>query len=290
MIVPRLMRFIVKLDRPETTVVTNVGLAFGFAYLAAAQGYSVALGAFLAGSLVAESGVQNTIEKLVQPVRDIFAAIFFVSVGMLIDPAQIALYWPVVLVFLVVVVVGKVGSVSLSALVDGAKRADGGENGDESGSNRRVFFHHRGGGPDHRSDRRPVVFHRGRRVGDYHAADAMVNSACAPHGGAGGSKAAACFANIRGLVWLLGSATWNQFNRQGFGSCAAATALAVSRCCAGGGDRDRSFDPGGHSQRVGARAFGSFATLGRCVARCRGRCAFSSVLDWNDSPVQSARL
>ena len=49
--------------------------------------YSVALGAFIAGSLVAESGVAHRVEHLVQPVRDIFAAIFFVSVGMLIDPA-----------------------------------------------------------------------------------------------------------------------------------------------------------------------------------------------------------
>ena len=53
-------------------------------------GYSVALGAFIAGSLVAESGVEKTVEHLVQPVRDMFAAIFFVSVGMLIDPMQIA--------------------------------------------------------------------------------------------------------------------------------------------------------------------------------------------------------
>src|SRR5262245_51704088 len=109
--VPRLFRAIVRLDRAETTVVASVGLAFGFALLALAFGYSVALGAFMAGALIAESGVEKTIEHLVQPVRDIFAAIFFVSVGMLIDPAQIAAHWPVVLVFLIVVIVGKVLSV-----------------------------------------------------------------------------------------------------------------------------------------------------------------------------------
>ena len=76
-------------DRPETTVVASVGIAFGFALLALTFNYSVALGAFLAGSLVAESGVEKKVEHLVQPVRDIFAAVFFVSVGMLIDPAQI---------------------------------------------------------------------------------------------------------------------------------------------------------------------------------------------------------
>ena len=58
-----------------------------------AFGYSVALGAFLAGSLVAESGEAQTIERLVRPVRDVFAAVFFVSVGMLIDPALVVRHW-----------------------------------------------------------------------------------------------------------------------------------------------------------------------------------------------------
>ena len=56
-------------------------------------GYSVALGAFIAGGLVAESGVERSIERLVQPVTDVFAALFFVSVGMLIDPVDIAAHW-----------------------------------------------------------------------------------------------------------------------------------------------------------------------------------------------------
>ena len=117
--VPRLFRFVVRLDRAETTVVASIGLAFGFAILAAAFGYSVALGAFIAGALVAESGVEKTVEHLVQPVRDIFAAVFFVSVGMLIDPAQIATHWPAVLVFLILVIVGKVVSVTLGAFLMG---------------------------------------------------------------------------------------------------------------------------------------------------------------------------
>jgi K+:H+ antiporter len=117
--VPRLMRFIVRLDRSETTIVASVGIAFGFAVLADTFEYSVALGAFIAGSLVAESGVEKTIEHLVQPVRDIFAAVFFVSVGMLINPRDIAENWLIVLVFLVVVVVGKIASVTLGAFLTG---------------------------------------------------------------------------------------------------------------------------------------------------------------------------
>jgi len=117
--VPRAMRSIVLLRRQETTVVASVGLAFGFALLAITFGYSVALGAFIAGSLVSESGVERTVEHLVQPVRDVFAAIFFVSVGTLIDPADISAHWLAVLVFLIAVVVGKVCSVTLSALLTG---------------------------------------------------------------------------------------------------------------------------------------------------------------------------
>jgi CPA2 family monovalent cation:H+ antiporter-2 len=117
--VPPLIRAVVRLNRSETTVVASVGLAFGFALLAAAFGYSVALGAFLAGALVGESGVEKTVEHLVQPVRDIFAAIFFVSVGMLIDPRIIASHWVIVLVFLVVVLAGNVVAVSIGAFLTG---------------------------------------------------------------------------------------------------------------------------------------------------------------------------
>jgi monovalent cation:H+ antiporter-2, CPA2 family len=117
--VPRLIRAVVRLDRSETTVVASVGLAFGFALLATAFGYSVALGAFLAGALVAESGVEKTVEHLVRPVRDVLAAIFFVSVGMMLDPAAIAANWFLVLVFLVVVVAGKVSSVAVGAFLTG---------------------------------------------------------------------------------------------------------------------------------------------------------------------------
>jgi CPA2 family monovalent cation:H+ antiporter-2 len=117
--VPRLIRAVVRLDRAETTLVASVGLAFGFALLAAYFEYSVALGAFLAGALVAESGVEKKVEHLVRPVRDIFAAIFFVSVGMLIDPAEIVANWLVVLAFLFVVIVGNLVAVPIGVFLTG---------------------------------------------------------------------------------------------------------------------------------------------------------------------------
>jgi len=122
--VPRLMRAVVRLNRHETTLVASIGIAFGFAYLGAAFGYSVALGAFIAGTLIGESGVEQTVEHVVEPVRDMFAAVFFVSVGMLIDPLDIVQHWPVVLLFLAIVVVGKVASVAVGCFLTGQSVQD----------------------------------------------------------------------------------------------------------------------------------------------------------------------
>ena len=119
LIVPRVMRAITRLNRRETTLVTSIGLCFGIALLAQAFGYSVALGAFIAGSLVAESGDAKPVEHLIEPVRDMFAAVFFVSVGMLIEPAQIVSHWPAVLVLTAAVVFGNLAGVSLGAFLTG---------------------------------------------------------------------------------------------------------------------------------------------------------------------------
>ncbi|MDI1429281.1 cation:proton antiporter [Polyangium sorediatum] len=119
LIVPRLMRYVVRLGRPETTIVTSIGICFGFAHACAAMHYSVALGAFVAGVLISESGEGHTVEHLIVPIRDMFAAIFFVSVGMLIEPSLVLENWVAVLVLSVVVVVGKVVGVGLGGIVTG---------------------------------------------------------------------------------------------------------------------------------------------------------------------------
>jgi CPA2 family monovalent cation:H+ antiporter-2 len=119
LVVPRLVRSVLRLGSPETTLVASVGICFVMALLAQTFGYSVALGAFLGGALVAESGEARQVEHLVQPVRDMFAAIFFVAVGMLIEPALIAEHWLATLVLTLVVVAGKVLGVSLGAFLAG---------------------------------------------------------------------------------------------------------------------------------------------------------------------------
>ncbi len=118
-IVPRVMRAVVRIGRPETTVIASVAICFGVSLLAHEAGYSVALGAFVAGVLVAESGEARQIEPLVHPVRDVFAAVFFVSVGIMIDPAMIVEHWVAVLVLSLVVIIGKIVSVSVGAFLVG---------------------------------------------------------------------------------------------------------------------------------------------------------------------------
>jgi CPA2 family monovalent cation:H+ antiporter-2 len=119
LVVPRLVRMIVRLGRPETIVVGAVGICFAVALLAQRLGYSVALGAFLGGALVAESGEVHAIEPLVVPVRDVFGAVFFVAVGMQIDPHLLWAHATAVVVLTLVVVVGKIVGVSSGAFLAG---------------------------------------------------------------------------------------------------------------------------------------------------------------------------
>lgn len=119
LLIPRTVRAIVRMNRPETTLIASMGICFAAALLAYSFGYSVALGAFIAGSLVAESGEEHTVAHLIEPVRDVFAAIFFVAVGMLIDPSLVAQYWMPVVVFTIAVILGQVVIVTISAFLTG---------------------------------------------------------------------------------------------------------------------------------------------------------------------------
>ncbi|MBK7906542.1 MAG: cation:proton antiporter [Gemmatimonadetes bacterium] len=120
LVVPRFMRAVIGLGRDETTLVAAVGVCFGAALLALSFGYSVALGAFVAGSLVAESGQSDQVEHLVHPVRDVFVAIFFVSVGMLLDPGVVRAHLGTIIAFTVLVMGGKTLAASMGAFLSGA--------------------------------------------------------------------------------------------------------------------------------------------------------------------------
>jgi CPA2 family monovalent cation:H+ antiporter-2 len=119
LLAPRAIRLAARLDRDETLIIVAVGICFAFAMAAEMAGYSVALGAFLAGVMVAESGEGGRVEHLVAPLRDIFGAVFFVSVGMMLNPADLARYWPALATLVAVVIIGKFAGVGIGALLCG---------------------------------------------------------------------------------------------------------------------------------------------------------------------------
>ena len=118
-VVPRMIRSIARQRSPETLLVASVGLCFGLSVIAQYAGFSVALGAFLAGSLVAESGRVRQVETVIGPLRDMFSAVFFVAVGMAVDPAMVITHWVPVLILVIAVIAGQIGSVSFGALLSG---------------------------------------------------------------------------------------------------------------------------------------------------------------------------
>ena len=117
--VPRLIGYVARFKSNEMMIVTVLGLCFGCSLLASKLGYSVALGAFLIGAIIAEAREIHRIEALAEPVRDMFSAIFFVAIGLLIDPKIIMEHWLPVLVITLAVVIGKVITCTFGAFVGG---------------------------------------------------------------------------------------------------------------------------------------------------------------------------
>lgn len=108
-----------KLLSEETLLIVSIGLCLGMVLLAAQVGFSAALGAFIMGSLLAETTQAERIEHAIKPVKDLFGAVFFVSVGMLINPDVLIEYkWPV-LILTLAVMIGKTVNVSIGALLSG---------------------------------------------------------------------------------------------------------------------------------------------------------------------------
>ncbi|MFP5459830.1 MAG: cation:proton antiporter, partial [Bacteriovoracia bacterium] len=103
----------------ETMLIVSLGLCLMMVLVATRVGFSPALGAFVMGSLLAETREGHRIEEILVPVRDLFAAIVFVSVGMLIDPRILVEHGGVILVLTVVTIIGKFLSSATGALVSG---------------------------------------------------------------------------------------------------------------------------------------------------------------------------
>ncbi|NMZ51615.1 cation:proton antiporter [Pseudomonas poae] len=119
LLVPRLLAYVARFESNEMLLITVLGLCFGFCLLVVKLEYSMVLGAFLIGAIMAESRQLIKIERLIEPVRDMFSAIFFVAIGLMIDPQILLQYaWPIA-VITVAVVLGKMLSCGLGAFIAG---------------------------------------------------------------------------------------------------------------------------------------------------------------------------
>lgn len=90
----------------ETLLVVALGLCFGMAIFSAYSGFSMALGAFIMGSILAGTSFAERIEHVVSPVKDLFGAVFFISVGMMVNPAVLVEYWGPILILSLAVIIG----------------------------------------------------------------------------------------------------------------------------------------------------------------------------------------
>ena len=108
LVIPTLLRKVRPYLNDETLIILALGLCLGMVLTAEEAGFSSALGAFVMGMVLAETLESHRIEQLMAPLKNVFAAIFFVSVGMMINPASLATYWSSILFVSVVIIVGMI--------------------------------------------------------------------------------------------------------------------------------------------------------------------------------------
>lgn len=118
-ILPNFFKRAKNLINEETLLIFSVGLCLGMVVLATSAGFSPELGAFMMGFILAETTSAERVEQVIKPVKDLFASVFFVSIGMMIDPVVIMKYGWAVLAVSAVTVFGKLISTTGGALLSG---------------------------------------------------------------------------------------------------------------------------------------------------------------------------
>lgn len=118
-VLPSLLNSIRGFLNPETLLVVSMGLCLGMAVFSVYCGFSMALGAFVMGSILAGTSYAERIEHVVTPVKDLFGAVFFISVGMMVRPDIIAEYWLPILILSAVVIVGMIVFGTAGMLITG---------------------------------------------------------------------------------------------------------------------------------------------------------------------------
>lgn len=123
-VIPTFFKRAKKYINDETLLIISIGLCFGMVIIANNVGFSSALGAFVIGSILSETIESERIINLTKSIKDLFGAIFFVSVGMMIDPQILVQYWKLILSLVIITLVIKAVVSSSAALVAGATLED----------------------------------------------------------------------------------------------------------------------------------------------------------------------
>jgi len=118
-LIPTFLKTTRKLMNDETMLIVALGLCLSMVFLAVEAGFSAALGAFIMGSILAETTYAERIDHLIKPVKDLFGAVFFISVGMLIDPVTLSLYAIPIIIISLITIFGKSFSTTAGALIAG---------------------------------------------------------------------------------------------------------------------------------------------------------------------------
>lgn len=120
-LVPTFYKRLQELMNDEMLVVVSVGFCLGMVYIASHLGFSSALGAFVMGSLIAETPNAEHIEHLIAPIKDLFGAVFFVSVGMMVNPSLLIDYAAPVAILVVTTLCGRIFFATCGVLAAGQK-------------------------------------------------------------------------------------------------------------------------------------------------------------------------
>jgi CPA2 family monovalent cation:H+ antiporter-2 len=123
LVMPKIFALIAKLERYEVTILFALGTAFGLSFLSYELGFSAATGAFLAGVIIAGNKFSEQISVMISPTREIFTAIFFVTIGTLIDLSLISMYWVPVAIITLVTIFGKIGGVYAGVRIFGFEKS-----------------------------------------------------------------------------------------------------------------------------------------------------------------------
>ena len=118
-LIPTFLRWMRRWMTEETLCIVAVGLCFGMVVLADFAGFSTALGAFVMGAILAETIEADVIHRIITPIKNLFGAVFFVSVGMLVDPGVLVKYFVPILVIAGTVVLFKSSAATLGILLSG---------------------------------------------------------------------------------------------------------------------------------------------------------------------------